>query len=85
MGFRDWPSHTRIAASVLAWGVILWFFTLGNPSLITVAKFVFIVLILPSALVELLKDKDLVTGISRVVLQFMLIGITGALWYLFLY
>jgi len=81
MGIRDWPGPARIFLSMAAWGGILWVFTLGNPSFIPAAKFLFIVLVLPNGITEWLKDKNIVKDSFSLYIRVALIIGAGMLWY----
>lgn len=81
MGIRDMPGPARVFLGMVAWGVILWVFTLGNPSFVPVAKFLFIVLVLPNAIIEWLKDKNVVKSSVSFYARLALIAGAAVLWY----
>ncbi|MCF8010598.1 MAG: hypothetical protein K9L17_01305 [Clostridiales bacterium] len=80
MPFKNLTGPARIFLALVMWGGILWLFTWGHPSLVPAAKFIFIVLVTPHAVVELLKDKKI---IKNNVITSKLILIVGAsiVWY----
>lgn len=61
VGFRNAPVHVRIFMAVILWTFILWLFTIGNPGFIPIAKFIIIVIVIPCAVVEWLKGKQVIT------------------------
>lgn len=71
----------RITLAMALWALILWFLTLGQPTLVPLAKGVFIIFVIPMGLVEWLKYKGIV-GENRSVMV-KIIAILGAalLWY----
>lgn len=83
MGMRDMPGPARIFLSMLGWGVILWLFTLHNRDFIPVAKFLFIVLVIPNAIIEWLKDKNIIKAPAGFYTRLILVIGAGVIWYLF--
>jgi hypothetical protein len=83
MGFRDMPGPVRVFWGMVAWAVILWLFTLGNPSFIPVAKFLFIVLVLPNGLAEWLKDKGIINNSTSIYARIILMIGAGFVWYFY--
>ena len=78
------PQPVRITLAIVLWGFILWLLTVGVPSLVPVAKAIFIVAVLPSGLGEWLKYKGLVGEKSAIPAKILLVIIAALLWY-FLY
>jgi hypothetical protein len=83
MGFRDMPGPVRVFWGMVAWAVILWLFTLGNPSFIPAAKFLFIVLVLPNGLAEWLKDKGVTNSSTSIFARIILMIGAGLIWYFY--
>ncbi len=83
MGFRDMPGPARVFLGMVAWAVVLWVFTLGNPSFVPAAKFLFMVLVLPNGVAEWLKDKGIFTGSINVYIRIALIIGAGLIWYFY--
>ncbi|MEW5953121.1 MAG: hypothetical protein AB1815_05115 [Bacillota bacterium] len=80
MGLSNASGQTRILLAVLLWILILWLFTIGHPGFVPIAKFMIVVIILPYALVEWLKEKQLIT---KYLLVFRIAGLLlgGMVWY----
>lgn len=77
VGLRDAPAHVRIFVTVLLWILIMWLFTIGYPGFVPIAKFIIVIIILPYAMVEWLKEKQVIT---RYLLAYRLVALTvGAL------
>ncbi|MBF7081824.1 hypothetical protein IT084_02390 [Desulfallas sp. Bu1-1] len=73
MGEREsrMPQPVRITLAMALWALFLWILTLGQPSLVPVARAVFIIFVIPNGLVEWLKYKGIVgagrAGIAKVI------------------
>lgn len=83
MGFRDLPGPARVFLAMFAWGVILWLFTLGNPSFVPVAKFLFIVLVIPNGMVEWLRDKNIIKDSFSLYVRIAFVIAGGIIWYFY--
>lgn len=70
-----------IAAAILAWALLLWFFSINNPSFLPIARAIFIVLILPQAVTEWIKMKALIGPDKISYLRWGLSVVALAAWY----
>ncbi|MFZ5643163.1 MAG: hypothetical protein ACOY46_06205 [Bacillota bacterium] len=70
-----------LAGAIIAWAVILWFFTINNPSFVPVARMIFIIGVIPLAVAEWLKMKGIVSGKLLTPLKVVLILGAFAYWY----
>ena len=70
-----------LAGAIIAWAVLLWFFTINNPSFVPVAKLIFIVLVIPLAAAEWIKIKGFVSAEKLFFVKISLILAGAALWY----
>ena len=75
------PGPALIALAILAWTLVLWIFTLGNPSFVPVARFIFMVLVLPLAAVEWLRMKGLLKNQFILPARIFIIAVALAVWY----
>lgn len=80
---RKLPGQARIALGILAWALILWILTLGHSSLVPVARFIFIVLVIPLAVVEWIKMKGLLKVSHLPAARVILFFAAGLVWYLY--
>jgi len=71
----------RITLALVLWAIILWVLTLGVPALLPVAKAIFIVVVLPTGLVEWFGYKGLVKQKSAVLAKIVLMLAAALLWY----
>ncbi len=75
------PGPALIALGILAWALVLWIFTLGNPSFVPVARLIFMVLVLPMATVEWLRIKGLLKKQLILPVRLLIIAAALAIWY----
>ncbi|KJS16394.1 MAG: hypothetical protein VR69_09470 [Peptococcaceae bacterium BRH_c4b] len=75
------PGPALIALGILAWALVLWIFTLGNPSFVPVARFIFMVLVLPMAAAEWLRIKGLLKKQLILPVRLLIIATALAIWY----
>ncbi|GBF34041.1 hypothetical protein DCCM_3152 [Desulfocucumis palustris] len=75
------PGPALIALGILAWAIILWLFTLGNPGFVPAARFIFIVLVIPLAAAEWLKMKGIVKKPLLLPVRLLLIAAAAVFWY----
>lgn len=83
MGLQDLPGPAKVFVGMFMWGVILWLFTLNNPSFVPIAKFLFLVLVVPNGVVEWLKDKNIVRGRLVLFTRLALVIAAGVIWYFY--
>lgn len=76
------PGPALVALGILAWALVLWIFTLGNPSFVPVARFIFVVLVLPLAVAEWLRVKGLLKNPFIQPARLLIIAIALAVWYM---
>lgn len=81
MSWKQLPGPTKLALAILSWAGLLWFFTLGNPSFVPVAQFIFGVLVAPFAAVEWVKMKGLLKEQLVVPVRIVLIIIAAVIWF----
>lgn len=79
---RRLPGPVRIALGILAWALVLWVLTLGHSSFVPVAKFIFIVLVVPMAVVEWIKMKGLLKETQLPAARVLMFMAAGLIWYL---
>lgn len=77
---RNLPGPVLISLAIIAWAVVLWLFTIGYPGMKPVAHFIFTVLVLPNAIVEWLKIKNLLTNKVVLPTRLLIIAIFAVLW-----
>lgn len=75
------PGPALIALGILAWALVLWIFTLGNPSFVPMARFIFMVLVLPMAVAEWLRIKGLLKKQLILPARLLIIAAALAIWY----
>lgn len=73
-----------IAAAILAWAGLLWFFTINNPGFVPAARAIFIVLVVPLAAAEWVKMKGIISEGKIIPLKIILIAAGMAAWYFYL-
>lgn len=82
MSQRKLQGPALIAAAILAWALLLWFFSINNPSFLPIARAIFIVLILPQAVTEWMKMKGLISPDKISYVRWGLSVVALAAWYL---
>lgn len=80
---RKTPQPVRIAMAIVLWGLILWVLTFNSPTLVPVARVIFIVFVIPSGLGEWIKYKGLVGESKSMVLKLVLMIVAAVVWYFF--
>lgn len=75
------PGPALIALGILAWALVLWIFTLGNPSFVPMARSIFVVLVLPMAAAEWLRIKGLLKKQLILPARLLIIAAALAIWY----
>lgn len=79
---RKIPGPALIALGIFAWALILWLFTLGNPGFVPAARFIFMVLVIPVAMVEWMKMKGIMKKpLLLLPLRLALMAAALAVWY----
>jgi len=71
----------RITLAMAMWALLLWFFSMGHPSLVPIARAIFIVFVIPSGLGEWLKYKGMINQNRSGVVKIGLMIAAAALWY----
>lgn len=79
---RKLPGPAKIALGILAWALVLWVLTLGHSSFVPVARFIFIVLVIPLAVIEWIKMKGLLKESYIPTARLVLFMMAGTIWYL---
>ena len=78
---RKIPGPALISLAIMAWALILWVFTLGHPSFVPVARLIFIVFVIPIAVVEWLKMKGILKDKAILPVRLGIIILAAVIWY----
>lgn len=84
MKYQQLPGPVRIALAILLWSLILWLFTLGHAGFVPVARMIFLVFVMPYAIAEWLKMKNLLSGKKLDYARVALIVCAAVIWWLWL-